>query len=169
MVDLVDIIDFKQCEVLNATGSSSVGNAAKQGLRDQEALLCESDADEQLLLTINFTSKTKIHSIEVNGPDDGRAPRTVKLFANRIGLDFADAESMEAEQTLELEPEALGQRLDLRFVKFQSVDRLTVFIGDNQGETESTALSALRFWGAPLASTNMGEFKRVAGEKGEGE
>ena len=45
MVDLVDEIDWSACEVLNATGS--LQNVLKQGLRDQEGLLLESDADEQ--------------------------------------------------------------------------------------------------------------------------
>ena len=84
-------------------------------------------------------------------------------------MDFSDVESMPYEQQLDLEPEQFGQRLELKFVKFQSVDRLVVFIETNQGDEESTALSSLRLWGAELATTKMGDFKRVAGEKGEGE
>ena len=147
----------------------SLGNALKQGLRDQELMLIESDADEQLLINIAFNTKVKLHSIAVSGPEDGRAPKKIRLFANRTNLGFDDVESMPAEDELELEPSQLGERTDVKFVKFQGVERLTVFVESNQGDEDSSALSCLKLWGAPVATTNMGEFKRVAGEKGEGE
>ena len=134
-----------------------------------QAIMIESDADEQLLLTISFTSKVKLHSISVGGPSDGRAPKTVRLFANRQNLGFADVEDMPAEQELELAPETLGERLELRFVKFQSVERLTVFIQSNQGDEESSALASLRLWGTNVSTTDMKEFKRVSGRVGEGD
>jgi len=168
MVDLVDAISWSSCEALNITKKDALGNALKQGLRDQEAMVMESDADEQLLMTIAFKTKVKLHSICVAGPG-GCAPKMVKLFANRTGLSFEDAESANAEHELELTPETLGTRIDLKFVKFQSVDTVTVFVGSNQDDEESTALSLLKFWGCEVAGTNMGEFKRVVGEKGEGE
>ena len=168
MVDLVDEISWSGCEVLNAAKKESLGNALKQGLRDQELMIVESDADEQLLINIAFTSRVKVHSMEIAGPG-GRAPKNVKLFANRTGLGFDDCESAVAEQELDLEPEKLGERIELKFVKFQAVDKLTVFIGSNQDDEESTALSLLRFWGTSVSTTKMGDFKRVAGHAGEGE
>ena len=69
----------------------------------------------------------------------------------------------------ELEPAQLGERLELKFVKFQGVETLAIFIPSNQADEESTALSSIRLWGTGVATTNMSEFKRVAGEKGEGE
>lgn len=59
MVDLEDCILWDSCECLNRTPKSSVANILKQGLRDQEMLLLESDADEQLLITITFKSKVR--------------------------------------------------------------------------------------------------------------
>ena len=46
---------------------------------------------------------------------------------------------------------------------------LSLFVVSNQGEGEVSALSGVRLWGTAVATTNMTEFKRVAGEKGEGE
>ena len=69
MVDLVDEIDWSSCEVLNATGS--LQNVLKQGLREQEAMLLESDADEQLLITIAFKTLVKIESLQLTAPGDG--------------------------------------------------------------------------------------------------
>ena len=54
MVDLEVKIAWNGCEVLNATKANTLGNAVKQGLRDQEGLLLESDADEQLLITLSL-------------------------------------------------------------------------------------------------------------------
>lgn len=170
MVDLEAHIAWSACELLNGTSGSSAERCLKQGPRDQADLLVESDADEQLLLTVAFKSRVKLHSLQLDGPADGdRAPRAVKLFINRGTMDFSDAEGLPAEQALELEPEQLGTRLELKFVKFQAVDKLTLFVEANQGDAESSALAGVRLWGAPLGETNMAEFKRVAGEKGEGE
>jgi hypothetical protein len=169
MVDLVDKINWSSCEALNTTKKDALGSAVKQGLRDQEAMLMESDADEQLLLTIAFSTKVKLHTIHLAGPSDGRAPKTVKIFANRSGLSFDDAESANAEQEIEFTPEMLGTRVELKFVKFQSVDSVTIFVGSNQGDEESTAISCVKFWGCEIQGTKMDDFKRVAGEKGEGE
>merc|ERR1719152_229602 len=105
---------------MNAVKKDSLGNALKQGLRDQEMILVESDADEQLLITIAFSTKVKLQSILIAGPE-GRAPAKVKLFANRQNLGFDDVEDMRADDELELKPEQLGERVDIKFVKFQSV------------------------------------------------
>lgn len=161
MVDLEGSISWSGSEVLNAAKKDSLGNALKQGLRDQEVMLIESDADEQLLIKLAFTSKVKIHSLAVSGPSDGRAPLKVKLFVNKPNLSFADCEDMTPEQELELTEAQLGERLDLKFVKFQNVEALTFFVASNQGDEESTALSCLKFWGTSVAGTNMGEVRRA--------
>ena len=111
----------------------------------------------------------KVHSISIKAPADGRAPKSLKLFVNKPSMDCSDGESMVADQEIELSAEQLGERLELKFVKFQNVDRLTLFIHANQGAEDSTALSGIKLWGAGLAQTNMSEFKRVAGSAGEGE
>mmetsp|Transcript_25317 Transcript_25317/g.75209 ORF Transcript_25317/g.75209 Transcript_25317/m.75209 type:complete len:198 (+) Transcript_25317:48-641(+) len=169
MTDLVDEIQWSSCECLNAASKDGLGRVMKQGLRDQEDLLLESDADEQLLLTIAFKGPMKVHSLQVDAPSDGRAPKEVKLFVNCPSLDFDDAEGRHAQQQLELAAEQLGTRLPLDFVKFQSVQTLSLFVVSNQEEGEVSALSGVRLWGTAVATTNMTEFKRVAGEKGEGE
>lgn len=169
MVDLESVIVWGSSYVLNAT-KPGVDFALKQGLRDQEGLLIESDCDEQLLIALAFTSAVKIHSLRISGPDDGRAPKAVKLFVNPgASIDFSDAEGMEADQQLDLTPETLGERLELKFVKFQSVTRLAIFVESNQAEDDVSALSCIQLFGAERHTTNMNDFKRVAGEAGEGE
>lgn len=48
-----------------------------------------------------------------------------------------------------------------RFVKFQNVSSLTVFVEDNQGGEATSVIQRLRFIGQTQAATNMSEFKRV--------
>ena len=42
-----------------------------------------------------------------------------------------------------------------------------IFVKDNQGGEETTVISHIGLFGSPLDATNMSEFKRVSGEKGE--
>jgi len=57
--------------------------------------------------------------------------------------------------------------VELRYVKFQSVNNLQVFVFDNQGGGDVTEIDSLTFYGIPVSTTNMQDFKRVAGKQGE--
>ena len=61
-----------------------------------------------------------------------------------------------------------GSPITLKFVKFQNVQNLQLFIKDNQSGDEITQLDYLGVIGTPIGTTNMNDFKRVAGKKGEG-
>lgn len=69
-----------------------------QGYREDAQLRLESDADEQLLVHLNFTSAVRVHSIALQGPADGHAPKDVRLFRNRPTIGFAEAEDDAPEQ-----------------------------------------------------------------------
>ena len=60
-----------------------------------------------------------------------------------------------------------GNPVNLRYVKFQNVQNIQVFVKDNQSGSETTQIDHLAFIGSPISTTNMGDFKRVAGKKGE--
>lgn len=57
--------------------------------------------------------------------------------------------------------------MPLKFVKFQSVQNIQLFIKDNQSGGDVTQIDHLVLYGSPISTTNMGEFKRVAGKRGE--
>lgn len=90
----------------------------------------KSDCDEQLIIRTAFQQPIKLHSIRLDaGGDMEQAPKTVRIFANVTNpLDFDDAENQPSTQDLELEPDAFGKPIPLRFVKFQNVQNLTIFI-----------------------------------------
>lgn len=60
-----------------------------------------------------------------------------------------------------------GHPINLKYVKFQNVQNIQLFIKDNQSGGEVTQIDNLAIIGSPINTTNMGEFKRVAGKKGE--
>ena len=67
-----------------------------------------------------------------------------------------------------LKPSQLdGSPIPLRFVKFQNVQNVQFFVKDNQEGGEVTQIDYLGIVGQAISKTNMAEFKRVAGKKGE--
>jgi hypothetical protein len=100
----------------------------------------------------------------MKGPAE-HAPRIVKVFANIPNtLDFDKAQSTEPIQTLDFSESEI---VPLRFVKFQNVTNLQLFVESNKGDNDKTVIEELRIYGMPLTATNMEEFKRVAGKAGE--
>ena len=88
--------------VLNATNDGALKQVLVPGpAGDVVYPPLKSDADEQLLVTINLPSAAKLHEIKISGPDDGTAPKEVKLFANKANMSFDDCEDFPATQTLE--------------------------------------------------------------------
>lgn len=57
--------------------------------------------------------------------------------------------------------------VNLRYVKFQNVQNIQMFIKDNQSGGDKTQLDRLQFIGAPIITTKMDDFKRISGKKGE--
>ena len=75
-----------------------------------------------------FNQPVKIKSISFfSGISPTQGPKTVQLFINQPQFDFADADSHEPTQELVLtEGDVKGNRIDLRFVRFQNVNSLHV-------------------------------------------
>jgi hypothetical protein len=127
---------------------------------------CKSDADEQLILHIAFQEFVKIKTIKFtafnNGENPEENPTSVKLYVNRNNLGFEDIEDVEPTQEFTLTDEDLRESSDplpTKFVKFQRVKSLTIFIDDNQGGDVS-ALGMIKMMGRTVATTNMSDFKK---------
>ena len=85
-----------------------------------------SDCDEQLLISLPFTSAVKLHSLSILGGGE-TAPKTVKLFINNDSLAFDDVEDKKPHHEFELTAKDVGGgTINLPFVEFQFVTNLTV-------------------------------------------
>lgn len=165
-VDLAPFINKSGCECLNESDDHPLAHC----LDNNKQTYLESDCDEQLIMTFAFSQPIKLHSVKIVAPV-GFGPKTLKLFINQpSSLDFDKAEASEGVQQVELEPEDLvedAKPVQLKYVKFQNVNSLTLFVHDNQSGQETTRISQLILIGSPVAATNMSEFKRIGGKQGE--
>ena len=96
------------------------------------------------------------------GIDPEMNPTAIRLFVNRGNIGFEDVEDIDPTQVITLTDEDLKESADpimLKYVKFQRVKTLTIFIEDNNGGDVS-ALGAMKLMGRTVATTNMSEFKK---------
>lgn len=120
----------------------------------------ESDTDEQLMIFIPFQATLKIHTLHITSAptdtDDDEQPsrpKRVKIFTNRPqALSFDDADSMEATQEVTLEEKDWDSttntaKIELRFVKFQNVHSLLLFVAESDGDNEKVRIDRLRIIG----------------------
>jgi hypothetical protein len=130
----------------------------------------QSDCDEQLILAIAFNQPVRVHSLRFKAPKD-KGPKTVRVFHNQPNtLDFDKADGMGSTQDVILtESQLEGEVVSLKFVKFQNVQNLQLFIKDNQTGSEFTVVEHLVVIGVPIDKTDMKDFKRVSGKVGESE
>ncbi|CAH9111720.1 unnamed protein product [Cuscuta epithymum] len=160
-VDLLDYIDWSGVECLNQNGTDSHFNALKQGYREDEGLNLVSDADEQLLIYIPFSQVVKLHSIVVKGPEE-EGPKTVKLFSNKEHMGFSNVNDFPPSDTADLSADNLkGAPINLKYVKFQNVRSLTIFIEDNQSGKDITKVQKIVLYGRTVETTDMKCLKKI--------
>lgn len=162
-IDLIPFVLKNECECLNESDSHPLTNVF-----DENEEYLQSDFDEQLMISITFQQPVKLHSIKIRSPEEN-GPKNVKIFINQPNtLDFDSGESNTPIQELELTPDQLDfTPIGLQYVRFQHVNNIQFFIKSNQSGTETTVIQQLGFIGTLLSSTNMGDFKRVSGKRGE--
>jgi hypothetical protein len=128
----------------------------------------ESSADDQLLLFLPFQSNVKLHTIQLtslpsqssddNDDDDDSEPpmrpANIKLFTNRPhSMDFSEADDTTPEQEIEISPAEWNAdgtaNLPLRFVKYQNVSSLVVYVTRGHGDGYTVRLDRVRLIGEP--------------------
>jgi len=162
LTDLSDKIDKSGCYARNESSQYPMTNLFIGDTR----IGCKSDADEQLIIHVSFMEFVKVHSIKFTefnrGAEPENNPTVVKIFVNRCNLGFEDVDDVDPTQEFELGAEDLRESSDpclLKFVKFQRVKSITLFIEDNAGGDVS-ALGGLKFLGKTVSTTNMNDFKK---------
>ena len=194
--DISDQYDPKGLELLNRASEfgtaktlfdsskpSSLNNA--KGKAGAAPDWVESDTDEQLMLFIPFQSTLKVHSLQITSlppsaeeeveDEDERPmrPRTVSLYTNRSHvLGFDEADDIPAVQTVTIQPEDWDPKtgtakVDLRFVKFQSVTSLVIFFVDGDGDSEKLRVDRVRIFGEAGEKREMGKLEKIGDEPGE--
>lgn len=165
-VELNSFIAKTGCECSNESDDHPLAHC----LDSNESTYLESDCDDQLIISIGFSQPIKLHSIKIRAPPE-YGPKTLRIFQNQpMTLDFDKAENSEPVQQVELKPENLtndAEPVQLKYVKFQNVNSLTIFVKDNQTGKDTTRINQIIFIGSPLVATNMSEFKRIGGKQGE--
>lgn len=110
----------------------------------------ESDVDAELLISIPFNEPVKLKAISIfGGVSPSQAPKEVKLFINHNAMDFGDGDTLAPAQELDLKPEDIkGNKLDLRFVRFQNVRSLHILVKSNQEDEETTRIDSIDLFGS---------------------
>ncbi|KAI0505281.1 thioredoxin [Xylaria bambusicola] len=192
--DISDVVDVRGLELLNADTDFSVRtlfNKSKPSALDKgsktndEKDWVESDTDEQLLLFTPFNSAVKLHTIQLTslppteeaeeGDDDEEPPMrpsTIKLFTNRPhNLGFDEAEEIDATQTIEIGEDDWNSNgtvnLPLRFVRFQNITSLVIFVVDGDGDGDKVRLDRVRLIGESGEKREMGKLEKIGDEPGE--
>jgi len=161
--DIIEHVDLSNVQCLNEKPEAPFSNALRVGVRDDDAVSCQSDTDEQLLMYVPFHQNVKLYAIKIKAVDDATAPRKIRLFVNKPSLGFSEASSEPAAQELELDflKHCQSEPIMLKFVKFQNVSSVTVFVDTNQDDEESTKLEHISFIGTTVETTNMNDLKKV--------
>jgi len=161
-------VDHSQSNCLNESTGHTLKSIIQSHKTPGSHLL--SDADEQLLLNISFHQMVKIKALKVRSHEPSQGPSIVKVLVNRpsIGFeDMQDAEEPEVAQVIELSKDEVsaGKRVPLRFVRFQSVNSMHLFVQSNQGGLEETRIDELDFFGslAQPATRDLSALQRQEG------
>ncbi len=149
----------------------------------------ESDTDEQVMLYMPFKASLRIHSLHItslppsssssssttstSNPTPTLRPKTLKLYTNTAHvLGFDEADGIPPTQEMTLSPgewdDATGTaKVELRFVKFQNVTSLVLFVIDGEGEGEKVRLDRIRVVGEAGGRREMGKLEKIGDEPGE--
>ncbi|KAH7907973.1 PITH domain-containing protein [Hygrophoropsis aurantiaca] len=156
-ISLLEYLDLSQINCLNEVDHSDLKSIISSRSRNTTSAMLLSDVDEQLLLNIPFNQAVRVRSIVIQSNDRLKGPKVIKLFVNRPALGFEDVQHAEAAQILTLSEQDIknGNRLLLRFVRFQSVNSLHIFVESNQGagEEKQTQIDAVDILGIPVEAT----------------
>lgn len=158
---------------------SSVGSGKGKGKAsgsESKSDWVESDVDEQLMLYIPFQSMVKVHTIHLTSlppkPEDDddevpMRPKTINFYTGRShNLGFEEAEDIPATQSITLKASDWDEKtgtakVELRFVKFQNVTSLVIFVVDGDGDGDKVRLDRVRIIGESGEKRDMGKLEKV--------
>ncbi|KAH7889884.1 DUF1000-domain-containing protein [Phlebopus sp. FC_14] len=158
-ISLLEHLDVSQIHCLNeqhAHDLKSILSARKLNTSDSFLL---SEEDDQLLLSIPFNQAVRIRTLVVHTKESAQlGPKVIKLRVNQPSIDFnevEDANDNTFAQVIQLsEADVMNAKpIALRFVRFQSVNSLQIFVESNQGDGQETRIDAIDVRGLPVEMT----------------
>lgn len=155
---LLEFLDTSQLNCLNEAVQHPLKPILEGKVRNTTDKYLLSDADDQLLLNVHFNQPVRVRSVAITGTNVSQAPKRVKLMVNRSSIGFEDVEDAvepAVAQTLDLTEEQVeeGQKIALRFVRFQNVNSLHIFVESNQGEEDKTRIDSVDIFGTTIETT----------------
>ena len=150
-------------------GKSKGSASTEEGKKDW----VESDTDEQLMLYVPFMSTLKVHTLHITSlpPKEGEnvpmRPKTIQIYSNRAHvLGFDEAEDLPATQATKLTPRDWDEKtgtakVELRFVKFQNVTSLVIFVVDGEGDGEKVRVDRIRVVGESGEKRDLGKLEKI--------
>lgn len=194
--DITDEVDIQGLDLLNADSEyggartlfdgarpSALNGKGKSSAADTSKDWVESDTDEQLMLFIPFRATLKVHTLQItsNPPkhtvddadDTAMRPQTIQVYSNRAHvLGFEEAEDIPATQAITLDRQDWDEKtgtakIELRFVKFQNVTSLVLFVVDGDGNGEKVRVDRVRVIGESGEKRELGKLEKIGDQAGE--
>lgn len=99
-------------------------------------------------------------------------PRIIKLYTNNThNLGFDEAEDTAATQEIELDESSWNAEgtanIGLRFVRFQNINSVVLFVESGDGDGEKVRLDRIRLIGESGEKREMGKLEKFGDEPGE--
>jgi hypothetical protein len=168
---------FSDTKPSGKESASDSGKGKGKATEEHDLDWIESDTDSQLMLFVPFQSTVKLHSLQITSfanrdedeeDDDVPArPRRIELYTNRPHtLGFEESEDIPATQIIELKPENWNHEtktavVETRFVKFQNITSVVVFVVDAEGGAEKTRIDRIRVIGESGEKREMGKLQKI--------
>ncbi|CAK7562498.1 MAG: Thioredoxin-like protein 1 [Sporothrix epigloea] len=182
--DITHNVEVQRTELLNlddaAAGSVRVLFAPGKPSGKSEALTAsaadwvESDTDEQLMLFVPMQSLAKLHTLQITShpTEDAARPQLIKLYSNSPhNLGFDEAEDTQATQEITIKPEEWNDQatvsIPLKFVKFQKISSLVLFVVSAEDGAEKVRLDRVRLIGEVGDKREMGKLEKIDDEHSE--
>jgi len=157
---LDEFVEKATLECLNQDNAHPVTNAFEGG---ETYLQSDESVDHELLVKVQFRQPIRLSAVKIYGNvEDETAPQTVKIFQGKDHIGFEEAGDEEASQVLNLEADQVnkGEPVVVKFVKFQCVQSLQLFVQENFGGAV-TKVRRIEFLGEPAQKMDMKDWKPV--------
>ncbi|KAL0564844.1 hypothetical protein V5O48_017194 [Marasmius crinis-equi] len=158
-VSLLQFLDLQQLNCLNESPDHPFKPIVEgKSLNQDGAKYLQSDADEQLILNVAFNQTVRVKAVVIKSSEASKAPKTIKLAVNRPSIGFEDVQDAEEPAVAQIihlteEDVASGKPIPLRYVRFQGVNILHIFVLNNHGDEEETIISGIDVIGTPVETT----------------